>query len=145
MMPMVQALMGQGAQQSPGVQVPSGPQMNDNMPIPPAMENMPSFLDQMYNVKKGEPGLFSPGIPASMLKTPPPNLAPIGGITGEGGSAQQGGFMDTLMHEYLNQRMWDDRAAQAHHQPTLMDQQRQQGQQIMRAVPQPGPMPMGPR
>lgn len=144
MMPMVQALLGQGAQSEPGLQVPNSAQMNDHMPIPPSMENMPSFLDQMYNVKKGQPGPFSQGIQASMLKTPPPNLGPLGGVSGESGAP--GGFVDAIMREYLNQRMWNERAARAQHQPNLMDQQRQQGQSIMNAVPQPNSvMPMGPR
>lgn len=85
--------------------------------------------------------------PASMLKTPPPNLGPIGGVSGEDGSGQQGGFMDTLMHEYLNERMKGELTAKQHNPryQTLMDLQRQQGQQIMSGVPQLGLMPMGPR
>lgn len=108
----------------------------------------PNTLSPPSDMAKALMGQSQPPAQSGMLSTPPPpNLAPIGGITGEGGSAQQGGFMDTLMHEYLNQRMQSELAAKAHnprHQ-TLMDLQRQQGQQIMEGVPQPGPMPMGPR
>ncbi len=74
-----------------------------------------------------------------MLKTPPPmNLAPVGGITGEGGSPEPGGFMDTLMREYLNEMMKGPQGRQ------YMDTNRKQGEAIMRAVPQPT-SPMGPR
>lgn len=94
--------------------------------------------------------LLGQGVPqpaqAGMLKTPPPTLGPLGGVTGEAGSGQPGGFMDTLMHEYLNQRMKDELAAKAHNPKyqTLMDQQQQQGENIMSGVPQ-WPAVRGPR